>query len=269
MPVADNDDEEEGGGGGWIVSFADLMTLLFAAFVVLYGLKPEGIGDAVKVMTATASIRETFNETPDVIPEDRRTGPTNQGKAAFEYFKGETIVKPIIKRYKRSENVLNIINKDMMQIKRVMDLKLQDETVLNKRRKKDPNQTQGVSVHKDTNGYVVRLLSSYFYPPGEYRMDVKDLRKLKELGKVLKNHGKRISIEGHTDKIPQTGKYSNWELSALRASFVAKFFISEMEFPPDRVKASGYADTKPIATNSTPQGRRLNRRVEIKVEYND
>ena len=65
------------------LSFADLMTLLFAAFVVLYGLKPEGIGDAVKVITATAAIRQTFNETPDVIPEDARTGPTEQGKAVF------------------------------------------------------------------------------------------------------------------------------------------------------------------------------------------
>ncbi|SMF06790.1 OmpA/MotB family protein [Pseudobacteriovorax antillogorgiicola] len=266
--MSDQDDEESA-GEGWIVSFADLMTLLFAAFVVLYGLKPEGIGDAIKVLTVTASIRETFNETPDTIPEDRRTGPTIQGKAAFEYFKGETLVRPIIKRYRRSENVLNIINKEMMQIKRVIDLKLQDETVLNKRRKKDDSQNQGVSVHKDTNGYVVRLLSSYFYEPGEYRVKQKDLRKLKELGRALKQHGRRISIEGHTDKVPQQGQYSNWELSALRASFIAKYMINELGFAPDRVKASGYADTKPIATNSTPQGRKLNRRVEIRVEYDE
>ena len=264
-----NNDEEDEGGAGWIVSFADLMTLLFAAFVVLYGLKPEGVGDAVKVIQATASIRETFSDTPDEIPEDRRTGPSPQGKSTFQYFKGEIPVKPIIKRYKRSVNVMNIINKDMMQTKRVVDLKLQDETKLNKRRSKDPNDTQGVSVHKDTNGYVVRLISSYFYGPGEYKVKVKDLRKLKMLGSVLKGHGKRISIEGHTDNQPQVGPYSNWELSALRASFVAKYFVSQMEFSPDRVKTAGYADTKPIAPNSTPEGRKINRRVEIRVEYDE
>ena len=42
-----------------------------------------------------------------------------------------------------------------------------------------------------------------------------------------------------------------------------------MDFSPKRVKTSGYADTKPIASNDTEAGRKLNRRVEIKVEYND
>ena len=134
MAVADEEEEE---GAGWIVSFADLMTLLFAAFVVLYGLKPEGIGDAVKVITATAAIRETFNETPDEIPEDRRSGPTLQGQAVFEFFKGDTTAKPIIKKKARTENVLNIINKDMKQIKRVIDLKLQDETKRSQKNEKD------------------------------------------------------------------------------------------------------------------------------------
>ena len=266
--MAAKDDDEEG-GEGWIVSFADLMTLLFAAFVVLYGLKPEGIGDAVKVITATAAIRQTFNETPDVIPEDARTGPTEQGKAVFEFFKGDQINKPIIKRYRRSENVLNIINKDMMQIKRVIDLKLQDETEKSQKKVQDDSQNQGVSVHRDTNGYVVRLLSSYFYGPGEYRVKRKDLYKLKELGKVIKSQNRKISVEGHSDNIPQRGQFTNWELSALRASYIARYFINEIDFAPDRVKASGYADTKPISSNSTPEGRRLNRRVEIRVEYDE
>lgn len=261
--------EEEKKGEGWIVSFADLMTLLFAAFVVLYGLKPEGIGDAVKVITATAAIRQTFNDTPDTIPEDRRTGPTQAGKTVFEYFKGDQIVKPIIKKYRRHENALNIINKDMLQIRRLIDLKLQDETKKSSRQSKSQGQNQGLSVHRDTNGYVVRLLSSYFYEPGQYRIGRKDLWKLKELAKVIKSQGHNVSIEGHTDDIPQKGAFSNWELSALRASYIAKIFINEVEFSPDKVKASGYADSKPLTANDSPEGRRLNRRVEIRVEFNE
>lgn len=268
--AADDDDEEEGGGAGWIVSFADLMTLLFAAFVVLWALKTEGVGDAVKVITATASIRESFHETPDEIPEDRREGPSTDGKAAFKFFKGDTLAKPIIKKFRRTENVLNIINKDMKQTKRILDLQLQDtKNSFNKRQKKDPSVPQGVSIHKDDNGYVVRLLGSYFYGPGEYKVKPKDLIKIKQIGEVLKGHGKRISIEGHTDRMPQGGEFSNWELSALRSSFIAKYFISELNFSPDRVKTGGYADTKPIASNDTESGRKLNRRVEIRVEYND
>ncbi len=267
--MAKKKQQEEKKGEGWLVSFADLMTLLFAAFVVLYGLKPEGVGDAVKVITATAAIRQTFNDTPDKIPEDRRTGPTQQGKTVFEYFKGDRMVKPIIKKYRRHENALNIINKDMLQIRRLIDLKLQDETTKSGRRGQDRGQNQGVSVHRDTNGYVVRLLSSYFYEPGQYRVSRKDLWKIKELGQVIKEQGRKVSIEGHTDDIPQQGSFSNWELSALRASYIAKIFINELDFAPDRVKASGYADTKPLTANSSPEGRRLNRRVEIRVEFDD
>lgn len=264
-----SEEEDEQAGAGWIVSFADLMTLLFAAFVVLYGLKPEGIGDAIKVITATAAIRETFNETPDEIPADDREGPTVQGQAVFEFFKGDTPNKPVIKKSLRTENVLNIINEDMKRIKRIIDLKLQDETTPSARKQDSNMSQQGLSVHRDTNGYTVRMVSSYFYKPGTYRVKREDLWKIKLLGEAMKDHGRTIRIEGHTDNVPQRGQYSNWEISSLRAGFLARYFTKELEFQADRIKVAGLADTKPLADNDIPEGRRMNRRVEIKVEYDE
>jgi chemotaxis protein MotB len=73
-------------------------------------------------------------------------------------------------------------------------------------------------------------------------------------------------VEGHTDSIPiSTEKFpSNWELSTTRASSIVRYFIAK-SINPDRLKASGYADTKPIASNATPEGRAQNRRVEIVI----
>ena len=75
VQIAEEEKIEEP-GMGWIVSYADLMTLLFAVFVVLYGLKPEGISDTISKPVIAAAIRNAFTTTPDIIPDDRTLKPT-------------------------------------------------------------------------------------------------------------------------------------------------------------------------------------------------
>lgn len=77
-----------------------------------------------------------------------------------------------------------------------------------------------------------------------------------------------IRIEGHSDPIPLgpslRDRYpSNWELSAARASAVARALIDEYELSPGRVEVVAYGDAQPIATNDTAEGRKQNRRVRI------
>ncbi|WP_460566159.1 OmpA/MotB family protein [Hydrogenophaga aquatica] len=76
-----------------------------------------------------------------------------------------------------------------------------------------------------------------------------------------------IVVEGHTDNVPiQTARFpSNWELAAGRAGSVVRHLQSR-GLNPTRLRASGYADTRPIASNATPEGRAANRRVEITME---
>ncbi|MFN4004772.1 MAG: flagellar motor protein MotB [Hylemonella sp.] len=76
-----------------------------------------------------------------------------------------------------------------------------------------------------------------------------------------------IVVEGHTDDVPiQTARFpSNWELAAGRAGSVVRFLVSQ-GIAPQRMRAIGYADTRPIAPNDTPAGRAANRRVEIVLE---
>jgi chemotaxis protein MotB len=71
-------------------------------------------------------------------------------------------------------------------------------------------------------------------------------------------------VEGHTDDTPpNTGQYpTNWELSAARAGAAARF-LAEAGVEGDRITATGYAQTRPISNNETPEGKARNRRVEI------
>lgn len=77
-----------------------------------------------------------------------------------------------------------------------------------------------------------------------------------------------IAVEGHTDNVPVTGGMfaSNWDLAAARANAVTRYVL-ERGFEPQRLHSVAYAETKPVANNSTPEGRAANRRVELKVEF--
>lgn len=92
---------------------------------------------------------------------------------------------------------------------------------------------------------------------------------LDEIVKIIKTKGKKhkIFIQGHTDDLPiHTVKFeSNWELSAIRATAVLRYFFDK-GIDPERLTATGYADTFPMVSNDTKEGRAKNRRIEFVLE---
>jgi chemotaxis protein MotB len=257
-------EEDEGGGGGWIVSFADLMTLLFALFVVLYGLKEEGSKTANESMVV--AIREAFQEIPDEIPDDSRENPLVAGKVIFKHFKADTALPPRVKKFRRAQNPINIINEDMSRLRAKMSPASQNLRDTAKSRQ-DLNQIMQFKLEKD--GFRIRLMSSSWYDSGQYRVKREYLPVLSKLAEMLKPLNRRLVVEGHTDDTPVSGDMSNWELSALRATYVLRYFVSEKGFPANRIVAGGAGDTKPILPNISSLNRKMNRRVEIKVHYDD
>ncbi len=87
------------------------------------------------------------------------------------------------------------------------------------------------------------------------------------IGAVLTSAAANLRIEGHTDNVPIHTAYfhSNWELSTARATEVIRLLLTREGIDPDRLSAAGYAEYHPIAENSTEDGRRLNRRVDIVI----
>lgn len=113
---------------------------------------------------------------------------------------------------------------------------------------------------------TVRISEKILFPSGRSSLEQSGEELVKRLGPLLKEGGGQISIEGHTDNVPiNTALYpSNWELSAARASMVVRSLI-EQGFPPERLRAIAYADTKPVMDNATPEHRASNRRVEMVI----
>ena len=134
-----------------------------------------------------------------------------------------------------------------------------------------------VDITLGREGIKVYFYSSYFYRSGEAQM----LAQGREIvDKVLTSINKisdyqfKIDIEGHTDDQPiRTARFpSNWELSVSRASNVVRYFISQ-GIEADRLKASGYAATKPLvpnrdeAGNPIPENQAQNRRIVVRIYY--
>lgn len=118
---------------------------------------------------------------------------------------------------------------------------------------------------------VVSILDRVLFPSGQAALTADGQQILDKVAAILpKLANQRIQIEGHTDNIPISPALStrfptNWELSAARATEVVRYLVARTKLPAAHLSAVGRADTAPVASNSTDEGRAQNRRIEIIV----
>ncbi|MGB5266328.1 MAG: OmpA family protein [Polyangiales bacterium] len=120
------------------------------------------------------------------------------------------------------------------------------------------------------NKMVIELPEAVLFASGSAKLKTEGVRVLAELGPVLASiKGREFQVGGHTDNKPiRTKRFpSNWELSGARALDVGKLLV-EYGVPANRLSAAAYGDTQPVADNDTPEGRALNRRIEIALQPN-
>ncbi len=132
-----------------------------------------------------------------------------------------------------------------------------------------------VSIDMTREGIILEFSSSAIYDPGKADVGPAARANIDIVSDAIKNieyYKFAIDIEGHTDNIPiKTLQFpSNWELSVSRATNLVKYFISK-GIPSERLKAAGYADTKPKSPNtdssgaSIPANQAKNRRIVLKI----
>ena len=126
-----------------------------------------------------------------------------------------------------------------------------------------------ITITSDERGLVITLASDSFFEEGSADLNMDESRdtllRLSQFFKDPELKNRRFRIEGHTDNTPvaDTSKFaSNWELSAARAMNVLHY-LSDYGVNEKQFSIAGYADTRPMFSNDTPEGRAYNRRVDI------
>ena len=130
-------------------------------------------------------------------------------------------------------------------------------------------------VHKiDESETLFPIPSEILFDTGDAKLKEEAKKELSKISSEILNvietkhySNWEIRIEGHTDNRPiSTYCYeSNWDLSSARAISVVQYFVSQGIFPPDRLQAMGYGETKPLVSNTSSENMKKNRRVEIKL----
>ena len=126
-----------------------------------------------------------------------------------------------------------------------------------------------IEMHMDTRGLVISLRQSAYFPSGGDEIALAGLPALEAIAATLRDLPNSVRFEGHTDSIPMSPNNprfeSNWDLSAARSIAMVNLFTREYAIPATRFEVAGYAETHPIESNDTPEGRAKNRRVDIMV----
>jgi chemotaxis protein MotB len=153
------------------------------------------------------------------------------------------------------------------------------EDVIQKFKEKDAAETLKAELEKaglkdladiEITDKIIRINISapILFASGRAQLEPNAKDVLAAMGKLLYKLDKNdILIEGHTDAVPiKSGDYAtNWELSAARADAVVEYLATDFKIPNERLISAAYGEYRPVATNTTAEGRARNRRIEILV----
>jgi chemotaxis protein MotB len=225
----------------WLVSYADFMTLLFAFFVVMYAISSLNEGKYRVLSNALTGAFGTAMVPGGEIPDLKK-----HQNALIETL---PIIKPKNSEpLKKEREKMTHVARDIM-------------TVL------EPLVREGkVRVTQTSRGVSIEINASLLFGQGEARLNGDSLQALKAIAEVLKIDTHAIQVEGFTDNLPIKNSTfpSNWELSATRASTVARLFM-ENGVDENRITAVGQGPKFPVGSNENAEGRARNRRVTITI----
>jgi chemotaxis protein MotB len=254
----------KGGGGGhegpderWLLTYADMITLLMALFIVMFAMS---VVNTSKFEALSQSLSEAFNGAV-VTGGDSilMTGGAQNSTQSPTVSAPIPAIQPLIQK-KFDEKTQGEKSKETEQaefekVKRDLDKYAQEKGISDK-----------LETEITRRGLVIRLITdNVLFDSGEAIVKPGARPLLGKVANALQVADDRpINVEGHTDKVPISSSQfpTNWELSTARASSVVRFLIGK-DIPASKLGAVGYAQLHPIASNDTAKGQSRNRRVEI------
>ncbi|MBF0228299.1 MAG: OmpA family protein [Desulfamplus sp.] len=226
-----NDDD-----AGWLVTYADLVTLLLVFFVLLYSISSNEQAKAISALKTIKSQMEAnsfFSEYVDMFDFP-------------DYGNQQISLDERIGLSSRQDSLIRDVNKFIAQ----------------------NNDSNDLTTFVRMGKIVIRLDGNYVFEQGTAEINKGFIPLLQRLLDIMYDYPDYIlNIKGHTDDTPiSSEKYeSNWELSSARAMEVLKYLIRN-GVEPERLTATGYGSTLPLVSNSSQENREKNRRVEFVLE---
>ena len=226
------DNHPSGSGPGherWLVSYADFVTLLLAVFVVLFTSANSG-KDRAKEISAAVVEALTNGAIRVRAVHSGKPGTAAQNQAS------QTV--PL-------DNSLKELTEELQR---------------------DIEQGR-LSVKMEPRGLVISLSQAAFFGSGQSAINPDMYPTAGRIAKVIAALPNQVRLEGHTDAVPiRNSRYSsNWDLSAARSIAVLQFFVDRHQIPIGRLSIAGFADTEPLGSNDSEEGRARNRRVDVVI----
>jgi len=225
LPRADDTESED--EHAWMTTYTDMVTLLLTCFILLISL-------------ASFSEPKSTGDLPPPVTETAAADPILSDESAFERVPDALFLRqpPDSWSARLSRDLERFVDRAAVR--------------------------GGMTVVSAETMVTVRLNDRLLFPSGRVELQQAGRELLRELAPLLAAAPERIEVRGHTDSVPiSTWLFpSNWELSGARAAAVVRALI-DSGIDPGRLSATGFADTEPLASDDSAEGRQENRRVEV------
>lgn len=261
----DHEEHEEANHERWLLTYADMITLLMVLFIVLFAIS---VVDKKKFAALADGLSHNFGATNKVLPagtgvlDGGRTSNNDQGQLTNNPAQPLSPIDQaeLSKQLQQQVAKQNLLKQEQATLAGAQQ---QIEAAL-----KAKGLQNSASFKLTSRGLVVSIVTDQvLFDTGKADLKPVGQEVLDAVAPAVRKLPNDISIEGHTDNVPIYGGpfASNWELSAVRATTVLRYLVAAQGLDPSRMSATGYADTKPVVPNDTPAHQAQNRRVELVV----
>ncbi|HCV41980.1 MAG TPA: chemotaxis protein MotB, partial [Bacteroidetes bacterium] len=214
----------------WLLTYADLITLLLGLFVILYAMSKV---DAAKYAEVAAALGGVFG---------------GGGKVSVAQGSSGILQLP-----------MPVVPKERQEVQKQVEEGLGGDL-----------KSGRITLSTDERGLTLHVAEELSFSSGSAEPKQEMLRVLDTVAAIIRRLPHDIRVEGHTDDIPiNTVAYrSNWHLSVARAVNIAYYFIESKDFSPEKVSVAGYGEFRPLVPNTSDMNRAKNRRVDIVILNN-